>query len=206
MLNLKQLDRQFIQRMGSITGIALCLLCLYSITSLNGIPTKSLFSFLLLIVGAKSLQEWITATYKHPFLLFWGLCFLSIGFWSFWHLFETHRLSYSLGVAISIDSCAYIVGKLCGGPKLWPAISPHKTWSGACGALFLTTCLGCLCGYPVLGTALLGISAQIGDLSQSALKRHLGIKDMGACFPGHGGMLDRIDSWLMTSIICCLLC
>jgi phosphatidate cytidylyltransferase len=96
---------------------------------------------------------------------------------------------------------AFVFGRLIGGPKLAPAISPNKTWSGFLGGV--TTAGLAAAGFatvlgadPVkLGLAgfVLGVLAQIGDLTESALKRSFGVKDSGTLIPGHGGIMDRID-------------
>jgi len=103
------------------------------------------------------------------------------------------------------DIGAYAAGRLFGGPKLAPAISPGKTWSGAVGGLLAAMLVGEAAGY-ALGAAahgrtalvagLLGLSAQGGDLLESAIKRRFGVKDSGRLIPGHGGLLDRLDGLL----------
>lgn len=100
------------------------------------------------------------------------------------------------------DSCAYLFGKVIGGKKMCPSISPNKTWAGMVGAcagpviLFLI-----ILPHPVF--ALIGIAygfaGQAGDLSISWLKRRAGVKDTGKLIPGHGGLLDRIDSLLLVA-------
>ncbi len=110
------------------------------------------------------------------------------------------------------DIFAYISGKLLGRRKLAPHTSPNKTLGGALGALVLTTALVCALGHFVFKNspvdtplALLGlgviisITGQLGDLMLSSVKRDLGIKDMSALIPGHGGLLDRFDSLLIAA-------
>lgn len=101
------------------------------------------------------------------------------------------------------DVGAYVVGRRCGGRKLAPAVSPNKTWAGLAGqlagALLAITLLGfCLPGLsPVARLALAFLiagGAALGDLISSLLKRRLGLKDWGHCIPGHGGLLDRLNS------------
>ena len=113
---------------------------------------------------------------------------------------------FALAIVWGSDIGAYVVGRLVGGPKLAPAISPGKTWSGAAGGLVSAALAGlavaaCFStGFSpshVIGLALgLGIISQAGDLLESALKRHFGVKDFGRIIPGHGGLLDRIDALL----------
>lgn len=106
----------------------------------------------------------------------------------------------------AVDTGAYFVGKFYGKKKLAPSLSPGKTVEGSVGGFALALIIGAitaaLIGLPqphglILG-ALVGIVGQIGDLTESAMKREVGIKDFGALIPGHGGVLDRIDSLLFT--------
>jgi len=103
------------------------------------------------------------------------------------------------------DIGAYMVGRLIGGPKLAPSISPGKTRSGAVGGLVSAMLIGVIAaeitvgGAPLLAAfeaGLLGIASQSGDLLESAIKRHAGVKDSGWLLPGHGGLLDRLDGLL----------
>ena len=106
------------------------------------------------------------------------------------------------------DTFAYVFGVLFGKHPLAPTISPKKTWEGFIGGLVFTSAGSALAFYylldhhPAIG-ALAGfagvIAATIGDLVESAIKRDLSIKDMGTLLPGHGGMLDRLDSVLITA-------
>ena len=108
------------------------------------------------------------------------------------------------------DTGGYFAGKGLGGPKLYPAVSPNKTWSGALGGL-LGSVLGSVVAHftflPALSLAqgvalavVAGAFGQIGDLCESILKRSAGVKDSGAILPGHGGILDRIDALLFCAL------
>ena len=106
------------------------------------------------------------------------------------------------------DTFAYVFGVLLGKHKLAPHISPKKTWEGFIGGLVFTAIGGALAfRYLLEFDARIGavvgvmgvITATVGDLIESAIKRDLAIKDMGTLLPGHGGMLDRIDSALLTA-------
>jgi phosphatidate cytidylyltransferase len=104
---------------------------------------------------------------------------------------------------------AYIAGRAIGGPRLAPAISPGKTWSGAFGGLAAAALVGAVASailrdgavswHPILFAVLIGIISQAGDLFESQLKRHFGVKDSGSMIPGHGGLLDRLDA-LLTAV------
>ncbi len=112
------------------------------------------------------------------------------------------------------DIGAYLAGRLIGGPKLAPLISPGKTWSGAAGGLVAATIVGLAAaeaqavGRPahILGIAvLLGAVSQAGDLLESFIKRRFGVKDSGRLIPGHGGLLDRLDGLLAAAPVAALL-
>lgn len=106
----------------------------------------------------------------------------------------------------STDSGAFFVGRAFGRRKLLPSISPNKTVEGSLGGLItalvavvgLNLLVGKLPFFQALAIALVtGIAAQMGDLVESAMKRHFGVKDSGRIIPGHGGVLDRFDSLLI---------
>jgi phosphatidate cytidylyltransferase len=106
------------------------------------------------------------------------------------------------------DIGAYIVGRLVGGRKLAPAISPGKTVSGAIGGLLIGMLAGMIfAGGPLglLPAAALSLVSQLGDLGESALKRRLGVKDSGNTIPGHGGLFDRLDGVLAAAPLAALL-
>jgi phosphatidate cytidylyltransferase len=110
-------------------------------------------------------------------------------------------------VVIATDVGAYFSGRTFGGPKIAPAISPSKTWSGLCGGMIGATLIAYLAlrldgasGREMIAPAvapLFAIVAQIGDFFESWMKRKAGVKDSGALIPGHGGLLDRLDGLLM---------
>lgn len=114
---------------------------------------------------------------------------------------------FAVALVWAADSGAYYAGSRYGKTKLAPRISPGKTWAGVWGGVAASLVLATL-AFPLLGidwtqlaalwllTALAVAASIVGDLFESLLKRHAGDKDSGALFPGHGGMLDRIDSLL----------
>ncbi|SUS07363.1 Phosphatidate cytidylyltransferase [uncultured Defluviicoccus sp.] len=111
------------------------------------------------------------------------------------------------------DIGAYTIGRLVGGPKLAPRISPNKTWSGFFGGLGLAIVCGSLLlvelelmAGPGVVFASGGISlvGQAGDLLESWIKRRFGVKDTGRLIPGHGGLLDRVDSLITASVVTAL--
>ena len=110
--------------------------------------------------------------------------------WLFWLVF----------VVVVTDIMGYFGGKLIGGAKFWPQVSPKKTWAGivagwvaagALGAAFLTFTRA---GHDLIWISMLtAFASQMGDIAESALKRHVGVKDSSTLIPGHGGLLDRFD-------------
>jgi phosphatidate cytidylyltransferase len=107
------------------------------------------------------------------------------------------------------DTGAYFAGRIVGGPKLSPTISPAKTWAGAAGGFLLGGVAGLVGGarvydgdayllYAAMG-GVLGVASILGDLAESAFKRNFGIKDMSGFIPGHGGVLDRLDGMIFAT-------
>ena len=112
------------------------------------------------------------------------------------------------------DTAAYFVGRTWGRRKLAPSISPGKTWEGAAGGVLGALAYAIICGgfvggaawlALVGGAALLAVLSIVGDLFESAAKRQAGVKDSGTLLPGHGGILDRIDSATATLPLAALL-
>lgn len=117
---------------------------------------------------------------------------------------------YILGIVWGADIGGYLFGKMIGGAKLAPRISPAKTWAGAIGGLGTSCVLAGLVVvampvrnlYPLLAAIpVLSVVSQAGDLLESALKRYFGVKNSGNIIPGHGGVLDRIDGLLMVGLV-----
>jgi phosphatidate cytidylyltransferase len=119
-------------------------------------------------------------------------------------------LTIALMVAFFSDTFAYFAGRMLGRHKLYPAVSPGKTWEGALGGLLGGVVATAACGsawlVPELGwrtAVVLGVlgsaAGQVGDLFESLLKRTYRVKDSGDLLPGHGGMLDRVDGLLFVS-------
>lgn len=109
-----------------------------------------------------------------------------------------------LGIVWATDTGALFAGRSIGGPKLAPVISPNKTWAGLAGGMLAAAIVGgafaLWLGSAVAPAALisagLAVVAQAGDLVESLVKRHFGVKDSGTIIPGHGGIFDRVDGLL----------
>ena len=112
-------------------------------------------------------------------------------------------------VVWATDIGGYFAGRLIGGPKLWPQVSPKKTWAGAIGGFAAS--LGVAAGFAafnfgkivplLLLGAVLSIASQLGDLFESAVKRRFGVKDSSHIIPGHGGLMDRLDGFVAAIVL-----
>jgi phosphatidate cytidylyltransferase len=111
------------------------------------------------------------------------------------------------------DIGGYFAGRGIGGPKLWPRVSPRKTWAGAIGGFvaslmvaagFVAFDFGRAAWLLALG-AILSIVSQLGDLFESAVKRRFGVKDSSHIIPGHGGLLDRLDGFVAAIVLAAIL-
>jgi phosphatidate cytidylyltransferase len=114
-------------------------------------------------------------------------------------------------VVWTTDIGAFFIGRRLGGPKLWPRISPRKTWSGFVGGTLAGVCVAMLIkaagAVPLSAARVLALSlvtslgVQAGDLFESTLKRIYGVKDSSRLIPGHGGVMDRLDGFAFASLI-----
>ena len=113
----------------------------------------------------------------------------------------TPAILWLIGVVIASDVLGYFVGRMVGGPRFWPAISPKKTWSGtvagwvggfAVGAAFVAAGQGS--ALLLLLSPLVALAGQMGDIAESWIKRRCGVKDSSNLIPGHGGVMDRFDA------------
>jgi phosphatidate cytidylyltransferase len=124
--------------------------------------------------------------------------------------FGAAAVIYLFAVAWTADTASYAAGRLIGGPKLAPHISPHKTWSGFIAGILAPSLVGYIAARAMeSGSALrlalvsvaLAIACQFGDLLESWVKRRFGAKDSSRLIPGHGGLLDRIDGLMMAAVL-----
>jgi phosphatidate cytidylyltransferase len=121
-------------------------------------------------------------------------------------------LMFVLLIVWVTDSGGYFAGRGIGGPKLWPRVSPKKTWAGAAGGFVAS--LAVAFGFAVfdLGktgpllmlSGVLSVVSQLGDLFESAVKRRFGVKDSGHIIPGHGGLMDRLDGFVAAVVVAAL--
>ncbi|MBR0903262.1 phosphatidate cytidylyltransferase [Bradyrhizobium liaoningense] len=118
-------------------------------------------------------------------------------------------LMFVLLVVWATDIGGYFAGRSIGGPKLWPRVSPKKTWAGALGGFVasLLVAVGfAACGFGKLAplllvSAILSVVSALGDLFESAVKRRFGVKDSSHLIPGHGGLMDRLDGFVAAILV-----
>jgi phosphatidate cytidylyltransferase len=148
----------------------------------------------------------------------WSVCGIFYIGWTLSHFLSLRGLEcgrdwviFALFATFAVDTFAYFIGRAWGRHPMAPRISPGKSWEGAIGGLgcgiAAAFALNAILGLPVsyahiaiLGL-LIGIFAQIGDIVESALKRSTRVKDSGRLIPGHGGILDRLDSIVFTIVL-----
>ena len=185
----------------------------------GGLP----FYIMIIVLAAISAYEWVAMVRKMDdtaLHVLWGLVYIAVGFLCCIVIREQQSLNAAILFVIMVwaaDIGAYFAGKYFGGPKLAPQISPNKTWAGLGGAC---DSAGLVAVFYYLGVMIfsaeaffswaglmfmfvvgvvIAIVAQGGDLLISYMKRKAGVKDTGALIPGHGGLLDRIDSLLLAA-------
>jgi phosphatidate cytidylyltransferase len=122
-------------------------------------------------------------------------------------------LMFVLLVVWATDIGGYFAGRGFGGPKLWPRVSPKKTWAGALGGFAASLLIAA--GFAAFGlgkagpllllSAILSIASQLGDLFESAVKRRFGVKDSSHVIPGHGGLMDRLDGFVAAIVLAAIL-
>ncbi|GGJ92698.1 phosphatidate cytidylyltransferase [Lentibacillus kapialis] len=177
---------------------------------LLGIEKIEVFMIFVLFLLSYTVMAKNKFTFDDAGFILLAITYVGMGFF---YLMETRsssdglaRIFYVLVVIWATDTGAYFCGKAFGKHKLWPEISPNKTVEGALGGILLAVVIGMFfhIAFPfsydmivvILVTVLVSVAGQVGDLVESAFKRNYGVKDSGKLLPGHGGILDRLDSLL----------
>ena len=178
-----------------------------------GFPYVDLLVALAAVLG---LFEWarLCGAWREPGWMALGIVYLltaAIAFLWLRHDADFGRITalWLVAVVAATDTAAYFGGRLIGGPKLVPWISPNKTFAGLISAMIAAAAAGA--GIALYSGAdpwvvarwsgILAVVAQAGDIFESGLKRYFGAKDSGQLLPGHGGMLDRIDGLLAATLV-----
>ena len=168
-----------------------------------------LYGIMLLAGFGGILWEWGRMCRWRPLPLLLGVIYAALALCSLWGwrvIGGALAIYVLLAIVWCSDVAAYAVGRLVGGRRLAPSVSPGKTWSGAAGGLVAAV----IAAMVVSGTAtiqgaaaaaVLGVASQLGDLGESAAKRFYNVKDSGHLIPGHGGLLDRLDGLLAASVV-----
>ncbi|MDJ1088572.1 phosphatidate cytidylyltransferase [Macrococcoides caseolyticum] len=194
---------------GIISVIALCLIMSPEKSKLVAldyqVPFLILMSLIMLsyTVMSKNRFNFVDAAF-----CMLAVAYIGIGFMYFYET-RNNGLIYILFALLIVwvtDTGAYIFGRLFGKNKLWPEISPNKTIEGFVGGILSSTIIAIIFSINydmplsilplILVTWLFSMFGQLGDLVESALKRHFDVKDSGSLLPGHGGILDRFDSFI----------
>ena len=117
-----------------------------------------------------------------------------------------------VALVVASDVMGYFAGRMLGGPKFWPRVSPKKTWSGTVAGWIGAACVGWAFHAAGSGGAaliwispLIAFAGQLGDIAESAIKRRAGVKDSSALIPGHGGVLDRFDALAFAVVLVSIL-
>ena len=168
------------------------------------------WALLVLLFSVVMIVEWCKIAARRPGALLWyalGIPYVFIPCVALIWLradptVGLQQIFWIVALVIFADTGAYIAGRSIGGPKLAPRVSPNKTWAGLRGAVVSAAIVGAITALvldrPAVWTltavsAGLAIIEQMGDLAESAFKRHFGVKDASNIIPGHGGALDRVD-------------
>ncbi len=197
-----------------LAAIAYAVTAVMIYTPMNWLPAVMMLWLTLLffieLVDGKINSDFVVYTYAITVLIMAAIrCVFHLytfeGIRCIWYIF------YIGLTAFGCDTAAYFVGSFMGKHKMIPHVSPNKTWEGAIGGYLIAAAISLVFGLKVLTTLpsslvitaslILPFVAQVGDLSFSSIKRHFEIKDFGNLFPGHGGVLDRVDSIIFCLVV-----
>lgn len=197
---------------GWVGYMAIALICFpwFTVESIGVLPAERFVWLILFVLLSLTVISKNKIDIKQVAVVLIGTLYIGIGF----RYMTVFRLEQGVWWAYLIFGCtwitdigAYFTGWAIGRRPLWPAISPKKTIEGALGGVIFSIALAMLLagylpdsiglGQAALIGLVISIAGQFGDLIQSAYKRVHNVKDSGTIFPGHGGVLDRCDSWLI---------
>lgn len=154
-----------------------------------------LFPLVAGIPGAAPRDRWTYAIFGLAIML------VAYGLVDFREAYGLNFVLWVMGIVIVSDTAGYFFGRILGGPKFWPSLSPKKTWSGTVAGWIGALLLGGVLWRMGRGDAMLVwcspivcFAGQMGDIAESWLKRRAGVKDSSNLIPGHGGFMDRFDA------------
>ncbi len=168
------------------------------------------FEIMITLSACLLVWEWYNlCNGKLPWILF-GIIYIGFPCYALFHLrinldFGFETVLWIFVLVWSADTGAFVAGRLIGGPKIAPSISPNKTWSGLSGGIFAAGFSGFISAFllghlnmvPIIVlSSILGLLSQVGDFFESWIKRRFNKKDSGFLIPGHGGLFDRVDGLL----------
>jgi len=180
-----------------------------ALAALSGLHNSIAGVVAALILGAAAVG-WIAGgrqgIWAAAGVLYAGALVASVGLLRVSPSFGMASILWLFAVVWGADIAAYFAGRLIGGARLWPRVSPGKTWAGAIVGAFAGAVLGLMLGAWTNRLAALfwlglatAIVSELGDLFESALKRRFGVKDSSGLIPGHGGLMDRLDAFTSAS-------
>lgn len=179
---------------------------LFPAVALDGLILPFVAGFLPVFIAATLTPK------QRPVYIVYGII-ITAGITAFWYITMAFGSFGILALALLVimsDIGGYVFGRLVGGPRFWPSISPKKTWSGTLAGWLLAATIGTYFGiyfnymWTVPVSIIVVFGAQLGDIAESWVKRRVGVKDSSGLIPGHGGLLDRLDGFLGGAIIACL--
>ena len=200
---------KFVSFPGIISAIALIIIMLPQDAGawVQVIQLKSLIAMSFIVLSYTVLSKNRFSFMDASFCLM-SVAYVGIGFMYFYETRSEglHYILFAFLIVWLTDTGAYLFGKMFGKHKLWPVISPNKTIEGFIGGLFCSLLVPIIMSFFVEFsmnmwlllsiTIILSLFGQLGDLVESGFKRHFGVKDSGRILPGHGGILDRFDSFM----------
>ncbi len=165
---------------------------------------------LVALIATQGLRIWAGCGVFYAGVLIGSLCLLDAD-----RLYGPRAILWLFAIVWGTDVFAYFGGRIVGGPKIWPKISPGKTWSGTLIGITCGAILGAFVGakgvpepvfiFPVFILSLITAAvAQAGDMFESWMKRQFGVKDSSHLIPGHGGLMDRLDGFIAAAFFAAL--
>lgn len=186
------------------------------VTIVGGIPFDILM-LMIALIGLRELWMMIRKRLGNPLdimiLFAYGFMIIAgcLAFAIVRNIGGSGAVFFLAGVVVISDIAGYFAGRILGGPKFWPRVSPKKTWSGTVAGWIGAALFGIIGAvqtgqvlFPLVA-ALLAFAGQMGDIIESAIKRRCGVKDSAELIPGHGGVLDRFDAMIGVGFVVAVL-